>query len=161
MRFLLFPCSTTSACDMSSSGTYVAGTVTKGRFDVFPPIMTPVLRDPEPCPVELERPVALRSRALDRAIGLDEEGAFEALAVPAPPVVALQVRLNLIKCSMKYLNIFTYHFASVFVKSSFSVLIEKDTRKAFPSSNKTPMCDGPMTTSRTGIFSCSNMRWVP
>lgn len=83
------PCRTTSAWDMSSSGTYVAGTVTKGRLDVLPPMMTPVLRDPDPCPVELERPVARSRRALERAIGRDEDGAFEALAVPLPPLVEL------------------------------------------------------------------------
>jgi len=139
----------------------VAGTVTKGRLDVLPPIITPVLRDPEPCPVELERPVARRSRALDRAIGRDEEGAFEALAVPPPPLVELKRNPGVRIYRPKGAITFAYHFASDFVKSSFSEFMEKETRNALPSSSKTPMCVGPMTTSLTGIFSCSNMRWVP
>uniref|UniRef100_A0A2M3ZPL6 Putative secreted peptide n=1 Tax=Anopheles braziliensis TaxID=58242 RepID=A0A2M3ZPL6_9DIPT len=49
IRFRLLPCSTTCACATSSSGTDCGGTETIDRLPDDPvPMITPVLRDPEP-----------------------------------------------------------------------------------------------------------------
>lgn len=97
IKFLLLPCNTTSACEISSSGTYVAGTVTKGLPDDVPPIITPVLREPLPCPLEPpERPVVRINLALERANCLDDAGAgFLVLPVgfePVPPAFPLKFK---------------------------------------------------------------------
>lgn len=76
----------------------MAGTVTSGRFDELPPIITPVLLDPDPWPLELVLPVALRSRARDLAIGLDDDGAFGALLAATPPDGALKSIIVIIEC---------------------------------------------------------------
>lgn len=67
----------------------MAGTVTRGRLAVLPPIITPVLLDPEPWPLVLALPVARRSRALERAIGRDDDGAFGVFVAATPPEGAL------------------------------------------------------------------------
>lgn len=70
----------------------MAGTVTRGLFAVLPPIITPVLLDPDPWPLVLVLPVARKSRALERAIGRDDDGALGAFVAATPPEGALYTK---------------------------------------------------------------------
>uniref|UniRef100_A0A2M4B2L8 Putative secreted protein n=1 Tax=Anopheles triannulatus TaxID=58253 RepID=A0A2M4B2L8_9DIPT len=67
IKFRLLPCSTTCACATSSSGTDCGGTETIDRLPDDPvPMITPVLRDPEPEPLPPPRTVLLVRMILAR-----------------------------------------------------------------------------------------------
>lgn len=69
----------------------MAGTVTSGRLEELPPIITPVLLEPEPCPPELDLPVVRISRARERANWRDDDGA---VALELFDVLVLLLPLN-------------------------------------------------------------------
>lgn len=92
MRFLLFPCNTTWACDTSSSGTYGAGTIGRDPPTAPPapapaPIITPGA--PRPPAVPPAPPAAPRREAFERIMrGARVLASWRLLELePEPPVL--------------------------------------------------------------------------